>query len=61
MPFPDVILKSGARRATISEKGKILPQTIENTKSILQKQASGWYDALTTWPPYHPYLDIQLI
>ena len=24
------------------------------------KQAFGWYDTLTTWPPHHPHLDIHI-
>ena len=48
-------LKSGARRATISEvKRKDLPQHAENSNSFA-KQALGLYDALTTWQHHQPY------
>ena len=43
-PLSKDVLKSGARRATISEVKGILPQHVENTKSIA-KQALGLYDA----------------
>ena len=51
------LLKSGTRRDKISEaKRKDFAPARENEIHF----AFGWYDALTTWPPYHPYLDIDI-
>ena len=35
------------------------PQVRSRRRYFFAKKAFGWYDALTTFPPYHTYLDIQ--
>ena len=29
-------------------------------REFFAKRAFDWYEALATWPPYHPYLDIHI-